>query len=573
MKRLEQMSVEEKIGQMLLFGWPATEAEGPSPRDAYPGAYKQVPATSVTDHLRRMLTEWKIGAVILMGRNVESPEQVAGLANEIQDMAEIPLFVSIDQEGGHVCRVRKPFTMMPGNMPLGATRDEGLAYAAAEAMGEELSAIGVNLNFAPSADVNNNPDNPIIGVRSFGADPELVSRMVVAQVRGYQSAGMISCAKHFPGHGDTSVDSHLGLARLTHSMERLERVELAPFRAAIAAGVPFVMTTHIIFEALDPDRPATLSPNILNGLLRRDMGFDGVVVTDSMEMLGIINHYGIGEAAVMAIEAGVDLLAVCHTPAHQSEVRDGLLEAAASGRLSEDRINESVRRILACKEQFGLNERRQVDQAAVMSIVGAPDHLAVEQEVARKSITVVKDEAGRIPLPAGKIVVVGPEDAARAVAGEISSAMAETNAERRADVTHTGVGPEFSEDQQTAAWKAVEGADAVVFLTRHKEPWTTVPQDEAAQADLVKGMVARGLPVTVVALRNPYDLRRFPDVPTYLCTYGYTSASLAALAEVLVGAIPAQGRLPVEIPTDDASASPSRPQDHGEDKPDRGSAK
>jgi beta-N-acetylhexosaminidase len=550
------MTLEEKIGQMLLFGWRADDEDAPSPSEGYPGAKPEQAATTLNAGARRLLDEWKVGGVILMGRNVETPEQVARLANDFQAAAgPVPVFFSTDQEGGHVARMKAPFTMMPGNMPLGATRDETLAYAAAHAVGEELTAIGINLNFGPSADVNNNPDNPIIGVRSYGEDPELVAGMVAAQVKGYQDAGAISCAKHFPGHGDTAVDSHLGLATIPYGLDRLERLELVPFKAAIAAGVSFIMTAHIVFKALDPDRPATLSPIVVDGLLRRDLGYDGVVITDCMEMKGIMSHYGIAQAAVMAVEAGVDVLAVCHTPSRQEAVRNALLEAVRSGRISEARIDQSVARILGCKAKFRLDERRAVDLDAVPRIVGSEEHRSIEQEIARKSITVVQDDADRIPIVGGEsVVVIGPAEAAKTVAARLSTL-------RQAPVSSTGVGPEFSAEELASARQAVEGADAVVLLTKHPEPWTVVPQNEAAQADLARELEASGIPLIVVGLRNPYDLRHFPDIPTYAVTYGYTAASLSALAEVLAGTIPAQGRLPVTLPTEATTpaAAPAEP--------------
>lgn len=541
------MTLEEKIGQMLVFGWQAEEAEGPSPSEGYPGARPETKATTLNANARRLLDEWKVGGVILMGRNVETPEQVARLANDFQAAAgPVPVFFSTDQEGGHVARMKAPFTVMPGNMPLGAARDEELAYAAARAVGEELAAIGINLNFAPSADINNNPDNPIIGVRSYGEEAREVGKMVAAQVRGYQDANTIACAKHFPGHGDTAVDSHLGLATIPYGMDRLERLELVPFQAAIEAGVSFVMTAHIIFEALDPKRPGTLSPAVVDGLLRRDLGYKGVVITDCMEMKGIRDHYGIDEAAVMAVEAGVDVLTVCHTASRQEAVRNALLEAVRSGRIPEARIDQSVERILACKQKFHLADRRAVDVDRVMQVVGSEAHRNIEQEIARKSITVVKDEAGSVPLPAGSVAVIGPESAAEAVAENLKAL-------GRENVASAAVGPEFSADQLEGARRAAGSADVVVLLTKHPEPWTIVPQDEAAQAALVKELQAAGKPLVVAALRNPYDVRHFPDVRTYMATYGYSAASLKALAEVLAGTVPAQGTLPVTLPAEAAA--------------------
>lgn len=546
MKRLEDMTLEEKIGQMLLFGWQADDASGPSLSEGYPGTHKETAATALNSHARKLLHDWKVGGVILMGRNVESPQQVAALSNQIQEICDIPVFVSTDQEGGHVCRMKKPFTVMPGNMPLGAVGDDDLAYRAARAVGEELCAIGIHLDFAPCVDTNNNPDNPIIGVRSYGEDPRLVARLGAAQVRGYQDSGAIACVKHFPGHGDTAVDSHLGLARVPYPMPRLEEVELVPFRAAIEDGVEFVMTTHIIFEALDTERPATLSPAVVNGLLRSDMGFHGVVITDCMEMKAIADNWGTSEAAVMAVEAGVDIVAACHTLEKQAAMRQALLDAVRSGRITEDRINQSVSRILSCKHRYGLDTRHALPEDLVMTVVGSDPHLAIEQEIARRSITVVRDEAGLLPLRTEKALVVGPMEPAQIVGEALGADFVE-------------VGPAFEASQLDVVRAKALAADTVVVLTKHREPWTAVPQNEEAQAAMVRDFVASGKPLVVVALRNPYDIRHFPEIPTYVCTYGYTRPSLEALADVLKGTVKPEGVLPVTLSGEASSPAQSHP--------------
>ncbi len=540
------MTIEQKVGQMLLFGWQADEAKGPSPSEGYPGARPETAATEVNTHARILLEEWQLGSVILMGRNVESPEQVARLHNSMQALCETPLFFTTDQEGGHVCRMKTPFTMMPGAMPLGATRSEDLAYRSASAVSRELSAIGINLDFAPCLDTNNNAENPIIGVRSYGEDPSLTTRLGVAQMRGYQETGTIACVKHFPGHGDTAVDSHLGLCTIPYGMDRLLGLEIAPFRAAIEAGVDVVMTAHIVFQALDPIRPGTLSPAVVNGLLRKELGFKGVAMTDCMEMKAISDNFGMGEAAVMAVEAGIDLLAACHTLERQRTMRQAILDAVKSGRLTESRIDESVQRILAVKEKYRLAERRRVDETVVMQVVGCPEHRALEQEIARRSITIARDTAGSVPLPQGRILVVGPE----APAGVVANGIAQLRGLADADVPVQPIGPEFPEERLEAIYDAAQTANAVVVLTKHREPWTITPQDEEAQARMVKSLMNLGAPLVVAAIRNPYDIKRFPEIPTYLCTYGYTTPSLMALAEVLTGMVEATGELPVTLPSE-----------------------
>ena len=265
-------------------------------------------------------------------------------------------------------RLKEGATVLPGNMALGATDSTELAERAGGITAVELAAVGVNLNFAPVMDVNNNPRNPVIDRRSFGESPELVSRLGVPYIRGLQRNGVLATAKHFPGHGDTTVDSHFDLPTVNHDLDRIHALELQPFRAAIDADVAAIMTAHIVYPAFDPDRPATLSPTILTNLLREELGFDGLLITDDMEMKAIDDRYQSGEAAVMAIEAGADIVMVLWTPTKQNEVFDALLSAVNSGRISQARLDQSVERILKSKAAFN---RRFVDVNAVGTIVGS----------------------------------------------------------------------------------------------------------------------------------------------------------------------------------------------------------
>ena len=266
-----------------------------------------------------------------------------------------PLFVAVDQEGGRVQRLGPPrYPARPTAREIGGSGDaESRARTEAASLGRELKDLGFNWDFAPVLDVDNNPDNPVIGDRSYSPDPERVAALGAQAVRGLQEdAGLLACGKHFPGHGDTDTDSHLALPRISHSRARLERIEMVPFRAALAAGLGAVMTSHILFPALDAALPATLSPAILTGLLRQQMGFDGLVITDDLEMLGIADHWGAGEAAVLAVEAGADLVLCCHTYDTQREIAAALTEAAASGRIPAARLQESQARIARAKARW-----------------------------------------------------------------------------------------------------------------------------------------------------------------------------------------------------------------------------
>ncbi len=337
------MTLREKIGQMLVFGWVDIE-EGDG--------------LTVNPHAASLIDEMFVGGLILMNRNMKTITQLRAVTDAMQQKAQArglsPLFVAVDQEGGRDSRFLPPeFTNHPSAWEIGETGNPDYARQIARTMGEELLSVGINWDFAPVLDVNNNPDNPIIGHRSYGADPQLVTEMGVAAVHGFQDdAGILSCGKHFPGHGDTDVDSHKALPRVPHSMEHLRAMELVPFQAAMAAGLAAIMTAHIVFPALDPNLPATLSPAVLTGLLREEMGFDGLIITDCLEMNGVADGWGAPEAAVLAAIAGADLLLCCHTLERQRGIQAALVEAVETGRLSEAQVDAAVARIQAAKKRW-----------------------------------------------------------------------------------------------------------------------------------------------------------------------------------------------------------------------------
>ena len=329
------MPKTQQISQMLLFGW-QTETQ----------------ATALTD-------EFAAGGIILMGRNVGTPDstraQIAKMQARAAELGLPPLFVAVDQEGGRVQRLAPPhYPARPSAREIGQSDDaESRARVEAASLGRELKEMGFNWDFAPVLDVDNNPDNPVIGNRSYSPDPARVAVLGAQAVRGFQEdAGILACGKHFPGHGDTNIDSHKALPRIAHDRARLDSVEMVPFRAAIAAGLGAVMTSHILFDAIDPDLPATLSPAILTGLLRQQMDFDGLIITDDLEMRGIADHWGAGEAAVMAVLAGADLLLCCHTYSTQQAITAALTGAATSGRIPAARLAESQARIARAKTRW-----------------------------------------------------------------------------------------------------------------------------------------------------------------------------------------------------------------------------
>jgi beta-N-acetylhexosaminidase len=328
---------------------------------------------AVPAEVRRLLREFAVGQVILFRRNVDGPEQVAELVRELQSEARaagagLPLLVAVDQEGGRVARLREPWTLWPTARALGRTGDEALARGMGEALAAELSACGIRLDFTPVVDVDTNPANPVIGDRSFGDDPGLVGRMGAALVQGLQENGVAACAKHFPGHGDTDLDSHFALPAVDHARSRLDEVELPPFRRAIEAGVASVMTAHVIVRELDDTVPATLSPRIVEEMLRREMKFEGVIFTDDLEMKAVSGRWGYAEAAVLSMAAGCDALPVCSKHDAQVEAMEGLIRAVEDGRLPWSRLDDAVGRIRRLKQRFvvpyALPDPRQARAAA-----------------------------------------------------------------------------------------------------------------------------------------------------------------------------------------------------------------
>jgi beta-N-acetylhexosaminidase len=526
-----ELTAEQQIGQMLWFGW-----QGETPQESL----------TVSTRARALLEEFQVGGVILMGRNVRDPRQVAELTTALQSAAPVPLFIGTDQEGGMVARLPLPGLTFPGNMALGALDDPDSVTAETAAIGEQLSSIGINVDFAPVLDVNNNPANPVIGVRSFGEDPERVARLGVAALRGFAQARVISCVKHFPGHGDTAVDSHLDLPVQTAPRSRLDSVELAPFRAAVAvehpprrkdgacggtrpdqAGAPLLMTAHIRFPALDDRWPATLSRRILTDLLRAELGYNGVVVTDCLEMKGIADHFGVEEAAITAVEAGADCLLVCHTLETQRQIREALLTALRDGRLSRARIESSVERILRLKAAYDLADRRVADPASAERVVGAASFRDLERDLARRAVTIVRDDRGWLPLPAGPIAVTGTDRVTPALAAALREA---------------GMSAE------ALPWHGLDEAAGQTLLL------TVLPADppEAEGAEIVRRWLKRGARVIVLAAREPYPLSAYRDAPCQVATYGYGDCALLGLADVLVGRARPQGSLPVTV------ADPSR---------------
>lgn len=350
------MTTRDSIGQLFMVGFLGT---------------------SVTAELRTFIREYKPGGVILFSRNLESVEQIVQLTNDLQACSpHSPLLISIDQEGGRVSRLPNGFTIFPPCAVLGQCNSTELAYAAAATIAKELRAVGINMNMSPVLDVNSNPDNPVIGDRAFGATPDVVCELAMANAAGLQDNHVVACGKHFPGHGDTNADSHKELPVVEAARERLEAVEFPPFRRAVEQGIASMMTAHVLYKDLDDQLPATLSPTIIDQFLRQELQYDSVVLTDDLEMHAIVDHYGIGDAAVRAFVAGCDVLLICKDRDREVAAFEAVEQAVASGAISLDRLNRSAARIARVKQQF-LMPYRPVQISDAMLIAGCRTHQAL----------------------------------------------------------------------------------------------------------------------------------------------------------------------------------------------------
>jgi beta-N-acetylhexosaminidase len=515
------MKLEEQLGQMLLAGF-----EGLEPPDYF------------LDWIR----SGQIGGAILFGRNVESPEQLARLTRTLHDAAQAagrpPLLIGIDQEGGTVARLREGFTESPGALALGVADDPQLAEEVSAMLAREMRALGINWVYAPVVDLTHDITNPTVGTRSPGTDPQVVSRLISAEVRGFQSEGVAASAKHFPGLGNTPVDTHVELAVISGSVDYLWDSDLVPFRAAVEAGVASVMVSHVKFEALDPEYPATLSPVIVSLLLREEIGYQGVACTDSMEMKAISNHYGAGESAVLAALAEIDLLLFSHYRDTQQAAYDALLAAARSGRLPQSLIDAANARIAALKADYALTEPPNP------SIVRNPDHLALTQRAARAG-TVLFANDGSFPLQPDAPNVVLVEfgsylDSEAMERGDLANfaRMVRDRAPNMECLSLRAYEPKpelLAHAQQRAA-----SADLLVLATRSAH---LMPE----QADMARDLLGRAKRSILLCLRNPYDAGVLTGANAVLCTCGDSTPSLHAAVDALFGDFTPTGKLPVKV--------------------------
>lgn len=557
-KTLKSLTLDEKIGQMIMADanvvfWNRQSEE-----------FKK---------LQHHIVDNKVGGVLVF-RSEVLPTALS--ANHWQAMAKVPLFVSSDLEMGMGMRFDDT-PWWPPNMAVAATGDPNWARLQGEATALQARAMGVNWLFAPTVDVNNNPDNPVINVRSYGEDPAMVSAFAKAFIEGAQSAGALACAKHFPGHGDTATDSHIGLPVVDVGKNRLMSLELIPFRAAIEAGVAGVMSAHIALPQIETEMaapvrkldereaaaaeftsqtesnavrvtlPGTLSPKILTGLLREELEFNGLIVTDAMNMAGISARYTPAEAAVKAIKAGADIIE--KSPDIDAAVA-GIKQAVAGGEISEARINASVERILRAKAALGLHRKKLVDLNEVDRVVNDPKLLAIADQIAEHSITLARDKQKLLPInPTGKkmfnLTFTDEEDRA------ITKPFVDELLKREINVESFTINARASETEISDVLDKLDASkpDVVIYSVavraRSGKGSVALP---AVGKRLAEELIKRRLPMITISFGNPYLLLAIPDSPSYLLAYSPFPVSQRATAKALLGEIDINGRLPVSLP-------------------------
>ncbi|MBI1389144.1 MAG: hypothetical protein GC154_11925 [bacterium] len=473
------------------------------------------------------------------------------LINLMQSHSATPLLIAADMEagagGGLNGTIAPGCTLFPPAMAIGAAGKDEYAYLAAYHAAREARALGVNWIFAPVLDVNCNPDNPIVNTRSYGEDPAQVARLARHAVHGYHKGGVIACAKHFPGHGDTSNDSHVELCVIEHDRARLDAVELAPYRALIEDGeLAAIMTAHIAAPALDRERrPATVSPRVIGEVLRGELGFDGVVITDAMLMGGITTMYEPAEAAVLALEAGVDLVLM---PPDLEAAYDGVFQAIDSGRISEQRVDESIRRILALKARFHLNEGQRADVDAVYELLTSCEGLDVSEAICRDAMTLLSHRDGVFPLqPMNRTAAIALFDTVDEYS-DMGEEFFEAIETRANDVEGITLLPESAAEVYQSAREAIDESAAAVFgVVINVMPEKGTVDLPEPMAGLIDEAIASGKPVAIVLFGGPYLASRFPNAAAVLCGYGYFDSMAEAAAEVLYGGRVPAGECPVQI--------------------------
>jgi beta-N-acetylhexosaminidase len=527
---LGSLSLRDKIAQ-LVVPW-------------IPGAY-----AALDDETYRRMQGWvdslHVGGFII---SVGSPFDIADKLNRLQLRSGQPLLIGSDLEAGTAIRLNGG-TPFPPNMGVGATGSDSEAYQLGRITAIEGRAVGIHLAFAPVADVNNNPNNPIINTRSFGADPAAVGRMVAAEIRGLQEHGMLATAKHFPGHGDTGTDSHIALPVITSNWSRLDSVELVPFRSAIAAGVTAIMSAHIAMPGIDGGqmRPGTVAPNILTGILRDSLGFKGLVITDALNMAGVANEYG-ADASVRAFVAGADLLL---QPADPRAAINAMVAAMARREISPERLDRSVRRVLELKRKLGLFNRRTVFLDSIPDIVGRAEFQDQARAMAARSIVLVKDSNGAVhnlkkTRPAITLITYGEEDYR-----SVGNALALELKGRGYPITTFKLWPASGPASYDSALVTVMKSPVALFVTADRPVPSrgTIGQLPEPMKALIAA-TARAQPTILVSMGSPYLIGDLPEVGSYLVGWRSNPITEQAVGRALAGVAPITGRLPISLPPD-----------------------
>jgi beta-N-acetylhexosaminidase len=528
------MTLQEQIGQLFMVGfW----------------------GTTVSENIIDLVQRYHVGNIILFARNIQDTQQVLALTHDLQMIAKAaghrsPLLIAIDQENGPVQRLGPAATQFPGNMALGAIGSEQVTYDIAQATGHELQALGINMNLAPVVDVNNNPANPVIGTRSFGENPHHVARLAAAMVQGYHTAGAITTLKHFPGHGDTAVDSHLALPTIPHTMERLEAVELVPFKHGIAAGADSVMIAHIAFPAITQQDglSATVSPAIVRGLLREQLGFDGVILSDCLEMQAITETIGVECGSILALQAGTDIVLVSHLYGRQQVSIEAVQAAVQQGELSPETVRQAAERVLSLKQHYLSWE--SLPTTSGLTIIGNASHQQLRDQAYDLSTTLVRNDAALLPLhlePSERLWLLSLQSSTLSMVNDredeeyLKEYLVESIRQYHPQVNTIPLSEHATVDELAGQLQSVAAPDVIVVTTVNAHL-------DQQQTELMKYLVQSSRRVIGIAVGNPYDLLAFPQLRTYLVTYEYTPPALTAAVRVLFGAIQAQGRLPVSLP-------------------------
>lgn len=581
--QLEQMTLEQKVGQMIM----------PDFR-----LWNGVNHTQLAPEVGRIIDRFDLGGVILFAENVSETEQTTKLVHDLQKVVEqdpsndIPLFVTIDQEGGIVTRLGTG-TNLPGNMALGATRSPAYAEAAGGIIGSELHALGINVNFGPVLDVNNNPGNPVIGVRSFSSDPNLVGELGSAMTQGIQQQGVAATAKHFPGHGDTAVDSHYGLPVVDKSLAELKQLELIPFKRAIDEGIDMVMTGHIGMPQIEDEvveskqgtfpLPATLSDDVITGVLRNELGYQGLVVTDALNMQAIADNFTESEAVIKTFKAGVDIalmptiLRSANDVTKLESIFDDVIEAVESGDLKEADIDRSVERILTLKATRGIwketidlvtLEEQLVEAKAV---VGSPEHKALERQMTEAAVTLVKNDRKTLPFKPKKgqtVLVLSPtKDQTDSMVKTIRSLEKNAGNLKRVNVLTENYGASTPHlNQNPALQEKINQADYLIVGSNvnNSAKLGASSADHYVPAEVFLQVNRTGKKSVLLSLRNPYDVAVQPDADAQLLVYGFkgdpngpdseagntksAGPNLPAGIRAIFGEFVPQGKLPVDVP-------------------------